>query len=80
LHQTWIELFRDGFQTEVTNAFVQCGMLNAIDRSEEHLIKVPGVENYSTGETDDEEESEQDTSDENESSESEMSDSSSSSG
>ena len=42
-------------------------MLNAIDGSEDNLIRVPGIENYEIGESDDEassdEESESDDSD-----------------
>lgn len=51
---------------QISKAFTDCGMLNAIDGSEDHLIRVPGIENYEIGESEDEassdEESESDES------------------
>ena len=58
------EFYEQGGQEKVTATFQRCGMLNTIDGSEDHLIRVPGIENYEIGESDDEsEESEYDWSD-----------------
>ena len=58
------DFYAEGGQEKVTAAFQRCGMLNAIDGSEDHLIRVPGIENYDIGESDDEsEDSESESSD-----------------
>jgi len=44
----------DNRQDQIMNAFQRCGMLNAIDVSEDHLIKVQGYDGPYTLESDDE--------------------------
>ena len=43
LSEAW-EIVTDTRQDQITNAFQRCGMLNAIDGSEDHLIKIQGYE------------------------------------
>jgi hypothetical protein len=43
LSESW-EKMKNQRQGEVTNAFQRCGMLNSIDGSEDHLIKVQGYD------------------------------------
>eukprot|EP00479_Gromia_sphaerica_P013267 TRINITY_DN7328_c0_g1_i1.p2 TRINITY_DN7328_c0_g1~~TRINITY_DN7328_c0_g1_i1.p2 ORF type:complete len:120 (-),score=18.40 TRINITY_DN7328_c0_g1_i1:350-709(-) len=40
LGQSWDD-FTENHQDRITKAFKQCGMYNAIDGSENHLIKIP---------------------------------------
>lgn len=74
LKEAWTEFFAAGGQEQVTKAFKRCGMLNAIDGSEDSEIHVQGVENYDIGESSDEESEEESSSDEESESESEQSD------
>jgi len=65
-------LAKNTSDTLITNAFVRCGMLNAVDGTEDHLIKVQSVPEYTIGVSDSEsssssEESSDDSFDENES-------------
>ena len=46
------EFYNEGGQEQVTKAFQRCGMLNAIDGSEDDLIKVPGVPDYDINDSD----------------------------
>ncbi len=39
-------VFADGVQKQVRDAFLQCGMTNKLDGSEDNLIRVPGVDDY----------------------------------
>jgi hypothetical protein len=56
LSETWQELFSEGFQNTVSKAFKRCGMMNAIDGSEDHLIKLEGYNGqYSMHENEEEE-------------------------
>lgn len=75
LKEAWKEFFAAGGQEQVTKAFKRCGMLNAIDGSEDSEIHVQGIENYDIGESSDEESEEEDSSDEESESENENSDS-----
>lgn len=63
LGESWTEFFAEGGQAQVEKAFKRCGMLNAIDGSEDSEIHVQGIEDYTIGESSDEEESESDGSD-----------------
>ena len=55
LAESWKEFFASGGQEQVNKAFKRCGMLNAIDGSEDSEIRVQGVENYKIGESESEE-------------------------
>ena len=47
LDLAWKEFYANGGIARVKKAFQRCGMLNAMDGSEDHLITVEGCENYS---------------------------------
>ena len=47
LQQAWEEFYEAGGSSLVEKAFQRCGMLNACDGSDDHLIKVPGCDDYS---------------------------------
>jgi len=68
LKEAWDEFFADGGQEQVTKAFKRCGMLNAIDGSEDSEIHVQGIDNYDIGVSSVEEAGELDDSDNDESS------------
>ena len=70
LSESWKEFFENKGTDQVKLAFMRCGMLNAIDGSEDHEIKVGDLENYTL---DEHEEEEQDT-DENDESNAESED------
>ena len=55
LKEAWDEFFAEGGQEQVTKAFKRCGMLNAVDGSEDHEIHVQGIDDYEIGESSDEE-------------------------
>ena len=55
LKEAWDEFFAEGGQEQVTKAFNRCGMLNAVDGSEDHEIHVQGIDDYEIGESSDEE-------------------------
>ena len=46
LSESWKEFFAEGGQKQVERAFQRCGMLNSIDGSENGLIEVQGIDNY----------------------------------
>ena len=48
LGDVWDDI-SENYQETITKAFQRCGMLNAKDGSENQLIKIPRVENYSIG-------------------------------
>ena len=50
--ETWAVFHADGGQKQVLDTFQRCGLLNACDGSEDKLIKVPGVVDYSIDEPD----------------------------
>ena len=56
LDEAWQEYFQNGGQVKVVNTFQRVGLLNAFDGSEDNLVKVQGVENYSFVESSDSEE------------------------
>ena len=43
LSEAWNEFIEEGGQKQITRAFQACGMLNAMDGSEDVLIRVPGI-------------------------------------
>ena len=61
LSEAWTEYFEHDGQATVVDAFQRVGLMNAYDGSEDHLVKVQGVENYSFGEESEVEESESDS-------------------
>lgn len=66
LDESWVEFFKEGGSNQVTNAFIHCGMLNAVDGSEDKFIKVQGIENYDIGVSSDESDDSSSSSDESE--------------
>ncbi len=44
--EAWGEFFADGGQKQVRAAFLRCGMTNKLDRSENHVIRVHGVDDH----------------------------------
>ena len=41
-------------QDEITLTFKKCGMYNALDGSENHLVSIPGLKDYTPPKKDDE--------------------------
>ena len=64
LSESWKEFFAEGGQNLVKKAFQRCGMLNAVDGSENNLVKVQGIENYTFDSESSSEESSEQSSDE----------------
>ncbi len=50
LSEAWEEFFAEGGEKRVLLAFQRCGMLNAVDGSEDHLIKVQNTTDYDMNE------------------------------
>ncbi len=47
LDRAWNDFYAKGGKERVKKAFQRCGMLNAVDGSDDHLITVEGCPNYS---------------------------------
>ncbi len=69
LGEVWKEFLEEGGEKQIEAGFKHCGMLNKCDGSEDHLIKVTGIDDYTMGESDSaESEEESDSEEEGESS------------
>ena len=58
LSEAWKEFLEEGGDDQIKKAFQRCGMLNAQDGSEDHLIRVPGIKDYDMWEESEDEQSE----------------------